>query len=105
MAGTETARIDVRQVVAGRTEDDLLFDFADGFDQAVGLFLRRLEHMKSQSLRRFVADPGQAFKFVYEFCYRFCVVKHIRLWIADCGLWIAELSLHSANKNPQSAIR
>src|SRR5262245_6651930 len=86
MAGTETARIDVRQVVAGRTEDDLLFDLADGFDQAIGFFLRGFEHMKRQSLRRFVTDARQAFEFIYELRYGFCVIKHIRLRIADCGL-------------------
>ena len=76
MAGTVTAGIDVRQVVASRTEDDLLLNLADGFDQAVGLFLRGFEHVKRQPLRRFVADSGQAFEFVYEFRYRFCVIKH-----------------------------
>src|SRR5215470_17006185 len=79
MARTETAWIDVRQVVADRTEDDLFLDFADGCDKAIGFFLRSSEHMKGQTLRRFVTDAGQAFEFIYEFCYRFCVIKHIRL--------------------------
>src|SRR5262245_15925323 len=78
MARTEAAWIDVRQVVADRTEDDLFLDFADGCDQAIGFFLRSPEHMKGQTLRRFVTDAWQAFEFVYEFCYRFCVIKHIR---------------------------
>src|SRR5262245_23187858 len=87
MAGTETAWIDVRQVVAGRTEDDLLFDLADGFDQAIGFFLRGFEHMKRQSLRRFVTDARQAFEFVYEFRYRFCVIKH-SWWLVVGGWWL-----------------
>src|ERR1700754_2056769 len=47
--------------------------------KTIVFFLRGSEHMKGQPLRRFVTDAGQAFKFVYEFRYRFCVIKHIRL--------------------------
>ena len=70
------ARVDVGDVIAQRTEDDLLFDFLDGFDQAVSFLAVGPQDVKRHTLSRLGSDARHFLKFVDELCYGFCVVEH-----------------------------
>src|SRR6185503_11682510 len=85
------AGVDVGDVIAGRTENDLLFDFVDGLDEPVGLVAMRAEDVKRESLSRLLTNARQSLELVYEFGDRFNVIEHLlyRPRAVD-SIWLCE---------------
>src|SRR5688500_10166941 len=74
--GADATRIDIGEIVANRTLNDALFDFANGRRQPLEIVLRRPHDVKRQPLCRLVADTRQSLQLVNQFCNGFCVLKH-----------------------------
>src|SRR5262245_40085116 len=62
--GTETARINVCDVIAHRAEDNALFDLMDGFNQLISFCSVSAKDVKGQPLSRFMPDAGQALQLI-----------------------------------------
>jgi hypothetical protein len=58
---TKPARIDFREIVADRTENDPLFDVSDCGNEALEIGFRRTHQVKRETLRRLLPDAGQSF--------------------------------------------
>ena len=59
-AGAVPARVYIGDIVAGRAEDNFVFDFGDGGDQSLRFFAIDFENVERQSLRGFVPDAWQS---------------------------------------------
>jgi hypothetical protein len=56
--------IDVREIVADAAKDDLLLYFKERFDKIIDFSLRPTQNIKSETLRRLMADARKAFEFI-----------------------------------------
>ena len=62
----EQAERAVADVVAAFADAELVFNIENGLRQVFGIFARRAKQMKSNPLRRFLADSRQPFAFLNE---------------------------------------
>src|SRR4051794_3677591 len=78
-------------VIADGAEHDALLHFAQGHHQPLDINLAHTHDMKREPLRRLLANTRQAFEFVDELRYGFCVFEHEEK--AGFGLWFLVFGL------------